>query len=490
MTKKKLYLIGIDAAPLWLINELKDEQGMDGFRQLLEAGSIMNLESTMPPMTGPAWPSIYTGLEPSKHGVPDFFEMKSDYTPELVFYDSKAFPPFWEALAKKGVKCLVITPATQIDLPEDPNYDLITGFPLPAKTNSQYLEKLMKKYEFEGEPDIEKDIKAGTMSVEDAAKRFVESAGKRIAITRDALANKDYDFVYVCFTETDRLQHFVTGKPNRKDYLAPLYAKISSLLSDFISMAKKEKAAVVVVSDHGTQPIKRKLLLNSWMIKKGYVVLKESVAKSLDAGSGDKQSVKYEIREKLLKSGLRRVYDKMPHGIKSATAKVVGTALSGARSGDYTRMHLFDYNMQKSVAFAAISNDPVSTIWINDSRFKSGIVAEKDRTAVKSKLMKELAEITDEKGAKVMEAVYDADSYYKGSTRFIAADILVEAKPGYTIDIFYHSTNSNFMEPEDAKSGDHIRNGIFGSYPKDLHNPKRKMAVTDISPLILKYFGI
>jgi predicted AlkP superfamily phosphohydrolase/phosphomutase len=487
--EKKLYFVGIDAVPLWLLQEMKDEKGMEGFKELLNSDSIINLESTLPPMTGPAWPSIYTGLEPREHGVPDFFEMKKDYTPELAFYDSRKFPPFWKALSDRGKKCLIVTPATDITLPTNMEYDIITGFPLPAETNNAEMEKLMKKYEFDGEPDIEKDIKSGKMSEETASKRFAESARKRIQIAREMMAKKDYDFVYVCFTETDRIHHFVANKPNRKDYLLPIYAEMGAFVSELLALAKKDNSALILVSDHGTQQIKMKFLLNSWLIKKGYVKLKDSIEKSINADAG-KSNIKYELREKLLKTGLRRVYDKMPHAVKSATSKAVGSALSGTGGGKYIRTHLFDFEMPQTTAFAAISNDPVSTIWVNDNRLKNGIVTEKDKKALKAKLTRELKAIRGEDGKPVIANIFDGDSYYGKNTQFIAADLLIEATPGYTLDIFYHSKETNFMLPEKAKSGDHTRKGIFGFYPKRLYKKKDKtMRLTEVKKVVMDYFS-
>jgi predicted AlkP superfamily phosphohydrolase/phosphomutase len=485
---KKLYFIGIDAVPLWLLQEMKDEKGMEGFKQLLDSNSIIDLESTLPPMTGPAWPSIYTGLEPSEHGVPDFFEMKRDYTPELAFYDSRRFPPFWKTLADRGKRCLLVTPATDITLPANSEYDIITGFPLPAETNNAEMERIMKRYKFEGEPDIEKDIKSGKMSEETASKQFAQSARTRIRIANEMMAKKDYDLVYVCFTETDRIHHFVAGKPNRKDYLLPIYAEMGGFVSEMLSRAKKENSALILVSDHGTQQIKSKFLLNSWLIKKGYVKLKDSIEKSMNADAG-KGNIKYELREKLLKTGLRRVYDKMPHAVKSVTSKAVGAALSGSGGGKYIRTHLFDYEMQKTTAFAAISNDPVSTIWINDDRLRDGIVSEKSKKALKARLTKELLSIRDDSGKRVIAKVIDGNSYYGGKTEFIAADLLLEAAPGYTLDIFHHSRETNFMIPEKAKSGDHTRNGIFGFYPKSLYTKKSgTMRLTEVKKVVMDYF--
>ena len=83
---KKLYLIGIDAAPLWLIKKFSQEKNMTSFNKMIKENDLIEMESTLPPMTGAAWPTIYTGLNPGKHGVPDFFVMKNDYTPDLAAF--------------------------------------------------------------------------------------------------------------------------------------------------------------------------------------------------------------------------------------------------------------------------------------------------------------------------------------------------------------------------------------------------------------------
>ena len=359
----KLYLIGIDAAPLWLIRKLSHEKGMEPFRKLLEGRHIIDMESVLPPMTGGAWPTIYTGLHPSEHGVPDFFVMKRDYTPELVYYDSKRNPPVWKEIASKGKKCLVITPATDIHLPDYPNVDMITGFPLKAKTNSRLLESLMKKYNFYGEPDIEKEMKEGKMSEDEGTKHFAKSINSRIKIAEEAIERNDYDFVYVCFTETDRLQHFVLNMKNMEDYLLEIYAGIAKYVKYVAERAEAEGSSVMIVSDHGAQPIKEKFLLNGWMVRMGYAKLKASVMEGM--GEEPKEQLSYDIREKLIKSKLRKAYDKLPHAAKGVVAKAMGRLFSEAGGGKYTRLHLFDFDMEKTRAFAAVSNLMVATIWIN-----------------------------------------------------------------------------------------------------------------------------
>lgn len=488
---KKLYLIGMDAVPLWILKEFSDQRGMSPFKRLLDKDLIRNMESTLPPMTGPAWPSIYTGLEPGEHGVPDFFVMKWDYTPDLVYYDSEKMPPFWHALSEHGLRSLIITPATDIILSRDRNVDMITGFPLKSRANSSELEGLMKKHDFNGEPDIEKDMKDGKMGDEEAAPIFAGSIRKRSKMAMEMLEKKSYDFVFVCFTETDRFQHFVLNKRDMGKYLLPLYREIAEFLGYVLNRADKENASVMLVSDHGAQPIKKKFLLNGWLIQNGFAYFNKAISDAFEGKGGVRgpNPALYKMREVIIKSRLRGMYDKMPHGMKKAVFKTLGS-VKGAYSEDYLKFHLFDMNMNKTKAFAAISNDPVATIWINDKRFENGFVKESEKKELKDRIIRELKLQKAEDGGKLVVNVWDGDKYYKGTSKFIAPDIMIEVREGYTVDITHSSRSTFFMDPEGPKSGDHIRNGIFGFYSKNAKIADTRISVYNVAPTILDFYGI
>ena len=72
LARKKLYMVGVDSAPLWIVKYLSNKYRMRGFDAFFRKGFLKEIESTLPPLSGPAWPSIYTGLEPRQHGVIDF----------------------------------------------------------------------------------------------------------------------------------------------------------------------------------------------------------------------------------------------------------------------------------------------------------------------------------------------------------------------------------------------------------------------------------
>ncbi|MGI0141465.1 MAG: alkaline phosphatase family protein [Candidatus Micrarchaeales archaeon] len=484
--RRRLYLIGIDSAPLWIIKKLRHFHGYDKF---FSEGTMVDLESTMPPMTGPSWPSIYTGLNPAKHGVPDFFYMKKDYAIDVAFYHPEKVPPVWEKLGQLGKRCLVITPATVVRLPKSGNVDMITGFPLKSKSNSPKLESLMKKHNFHGEPDIEKEMMNDKLSLERSSAIYTEAIRKRAQIAKEMLEEKDYDFVYVCFTETDRMQHASLNEPEHEKYIMPLYTEISKFIDYITKRAKEEDAQVLIVSDHGAQPIREKFLINTFLIDHGFASFKESVQKDLKgpAKSG-KMSIRYAIREKLLTTKLRKVYDKMPHQLKKQVFNISATLFSKISKDDYTHIHLYDLDMSKTKAFAAISNLVVGTIWINDCRFEKGTVKASEKQKLKREIIEKLRKAKSKEGDSLFVNVFDADSYYGKTDKFIAPDIMAEIKESYTMDVKFFSLKSMFMKPERAKSGDHTKFGIFGMYPKIQGMKASGVKVTDIAPLILKYF--
>jgi predicted AlkP superfamily phosphohydrolase/phosphomutase len=251
----------------------------------------------------------------------------------------------------------------------------------------------------------------------------------------------------------------------------------------------------MLLSDHGEQPIFNKFLMNGWLINNGYAKPKQAIESGLKGSKTG--TVKYSIRESLLKSKLRKkVYDKLPSFEKNIVKGAISTTLAGTSSEDYTRLHDFDYDMGKTVAFASIANCPVTTIYINDRRFDNGIVTEREKPALKRKLMAEIKKITDEEGKPLIVNVFDADDYYEGTDLFIAPDIMAEIKKGYIMDAFgYQKSGKLFMKPEMAKSGDHLREGIFGvvSYSDRLNYKtiaKKKLYVYNIEPTVTSFFGV
>ena len=72
----KSLILGLDGATWDVIKPLAEEGKLPTLKKLMEEGVWGNLESTIPPVTGPAWVSFATGRNPGKTGVFDFLNRK------------------------------------------------------------------------------------------------------------------------------------------------------------------------------------------------------------------------------------------------------------------------------------------------------------------------------------------------------------------------------------------------------------------------------
>ena len=101
----KVLMIGIDSMDSVLLSEFEDE--MPNLRKLKEAGADINFEGVYPPDSPTSWASIYTGLNPAKHGVVFFMdplEKTGKLIKEELDNSTVKGRTFWDLAGKFGKK--------------------------------------------------------------------------------------------------------------------------------------------------------------------------------------------------------------------------------------------------------------------------------------------------------------------------------------------------------------------------------------------------
>ena len=366
--RRKLYLVGIDSTPLWIIKELGKSHRMDGFGLFSSQGILRNMRSTIPPVTSVAWPTIYTGLEPKEHGIIDFHTLDRDYSKKLLYYDAERCPPFWDVLASKGFSSLVMTPAVALSRSRHANVDMVTGWPLPPRFSSNRIREISRKFGYDGETDIGNALNTGKVSLAKASALYTTGIRKRADLSKYLIEENDYDMSFVCFTETDRMQHYSLNLKDWERYVAPLYEEISDFIMYLNARIEKRKedALLMVVSDHGAQKIRYKFLSNSWMVNNNYATLKDNVYKRGLQKSGRKgaiSKVKRKIVDSLVESNVRRViYTKLPNQLKKVGEKFVEDSHDYESLGRYTVITESDFDMGKTQAFCSVSTGVVGMV--------------------------------------------------------------------------------------------------------------------------------
>lgn len=468
-----------------MLKAFESEKGFGPFKKFLSKGRVVDLESTLPPVTNAAWPSIYTGLKPGEHGVYDFLKIDESYNIHVLHYNPKAHLPFWEKLARKGYRCLLITPSTVVTLPESRNVEIITGFPLWYKTNNKELKQLMSRYDFNEEPHIETKLLNKEISLGEAVRRLAAEVVKKTEIAKQMLAKRSYDLVYVCVTETDKIQHFTLNRKDWKTHVRPVLRAAADLLQWAMERAECEGGEVMIVSDHGGRPSYHGFLVNNWLMRQGYLKLKDEFVKEQIASKVKETPGKDAYVSDFLR---KHLYANMPLRLRGLTASKAFGKLLGAVANSYLELKPDSAEMSRTKAFTTIVSNTVAQIWLNDKRFKGGILSEKEKKAVKKELMKKLWQVKALDGSRLVVNVFDGERYYGKPKEFIAPDILFEVKEGYTAILNKFSLESDFIKLEANRGGDHTRYGIFGIYPQT--RPLRKgLSVTDVSGFVLSHFS-
>ena len=107
--KKRVLIIGWDcAAPELVFDAFKDD--MPNTRRLMEESIYGELESTIPPITVPAWMCMMTSRDPGELGIYGFRNRKDYSYDALTIANSHAVkvPTLWDLLGQSEKKSVVL----------------------------------------------------------------------------------------------------------------------------------------------------------------------------------------------------------------------------------------------------------------------------------------------------------------------------------------------------------------------------------------------
>lgn len=264
MTQAKVLLVGIDAACLEQLDPLIAAGEVPTIEALMGRGVVRDLETTFPPWTPSAWPSVVTGVEPWRHGVYDFHAY-DDGAPRLVDAADVRAPFLWETLSAHGHASIVVNvpvthPVHAFDgslvpgylAPEDPSV-LVDG------EERSLAELGLEEYTVYG-----RDTTTAAARVAEY-ERLVDS---RVAIAEHLAAEHDWAFMMVQFQAPDSVFHTDGTDP---EAVARVYRRVDAGIERLCALAG-EDCHVILVSDHGIQQYERVVYLNAWLRERGHLV--------------------------------------------------------------------------------------------------------------------------------------------------------------------------------------------------------------------------
>lgn len=237
-------VVGFDALDFEYLDRYAEN--LPTFTRLREAGIQAPLESTHPPWTGSAWPSMYTGTNPSHHGVYDFFAHEG-YPDEaaIATRDDVNQPAIWNYLSDAGDRSVVLNvpvthPAEEIEGALVPGYLATEDTPgSPEGIRSELSNTIDQEYTIysRAETSTDKDEKlAGYLDLVDLRSRAAAAM----------LESRDWEFGFVQVQKTDAVFHnFESDRAFQQVYEAAdaFLATVLESVDDSVN--------VVVCSDHG-----------------------------------------------------------------------------------------------------------------------------------------------------------------------------------------------------------------------------------------------
>lgn len=440
----KIFIIGLDSAPPDLIFEKFDLPHIQG----LMDGAWGDLNSTIPPITCPAWMSFATGKNPGKLGFYGFRNRKDFSYDEGWIANSSAVreETLWDILSRENKKVGMIG-VPQTYPPRQVNGFMVTCF-LTPDTDHQYtypdslkneIKTLVGEYVLDVE-EFRTEDKGNLLS------QIYEMTEKRCKVVKHFLKTK-WDFFMWVEMGPDRIQHgfWKFFDRNHRKYtqtafenaIPEYYEYLDREIGEMLETVD-EKTIVMVVSDHGAKRMEGCINVNDWLCEEGYLQLEEQP-------------------EKVTK-------------VKDAKIDWKRTA-AWAWGGYYSRIF---FNVE--------------------GREKYGFLTREEYYNVREEVKKKLESMKDDRGKLLGTKVFKPEDVYTGRYVSEAPDLIV-----YFGDLYWRGTESighdsiysfeTEVGPDDCV---HDQKGIFilKDPEERVKGKKENVDITDCAPTILDLLGI
>jgi predicted AlkP superfamily phosphohydrolase/phosphomutase len=438
---ERVLIIGLDCAPPELVFD-RWRGDLENLGSLMEEGIYGELESTIPPITVPAWTSMMTGKNPGTLGLYGF-RNRADYSyDEMVFANSQYVKDETER------KRSIIIGVPQTYPPKPLNGCLITSF-LTPDTTCQYTYPPELRGEVEalvGEYLLDVDH-FRTEEKERLLRQIYEMTERRFRVAKHLMTTQPWEFFMVVEIGLDRMHHgfwkFFDERHRKyqpdskyKDVVKDYYLYLDRQVGELLSLVGKD-TAVMVVSDHGAKGMEGGICINEWLMEKGYLALEGKPTEMVPL------------------SKARIDWDR---------------TTAWGEGGYYCRLFL---NVK--------------------GREPRGAIERSKYDEVRDRLKRELEDLIDEKGNHIGTRVFKPEEIYP-VVNGIAPDLIV-----YFGDLSWRSVGSvgigsvhtfeNDTGPDDAN---HSQYGIFimGGAKMEAHRKVSGLHIMDVAPTVLNLLGV
>jgi predicted AlkP superfamily phosphohydrolase/phosphomutase len=503
---EKVLVVGWDGANLDLVRQWAAEGKLPAAARFLEEGSWGYLESTIPPISAPAWSSFSTGLNPGGHGIYYFREhVEGTYDFRLVKGADRRGKPLWRLLNEQGKRAGVVN-VVMTWPPEELDGFMLSGMDTPDQQSrfayppqlANELQKAVGKYLIE----LPLEEEARNERYDALWAKIEVEMEARISAVRYLLREKQWDFFVVNFRATDSVQHHFwkfmdPGHPLHEvgpakqwgDAIERVYHRLDQFLEELLAQSD-EDTLIILMSDHGFGPVGNiALYLNNWLEAEGFLVR--------PTGGADEAGLAGRLKKMLWGRLWGRLRQSMPQAAKDLVERTFPRYYQRLR---YPEAHFFiDWSRTR-----AYGDEYQESIWINlRGREPNGIVEPgEEYDALCREIVSRLNELRDpDSGEGIVETVYRRDDVYQGPEVGRAPDIVLSLRQDPNVAVRRSHTASGgeavrTLSPEEMRreslpSGSHRKHGMLLIKGAGVRQGFRLTTrhITDIAPTTLAALG-
>lgn len=351
--QKRVLMIGFDSMDRLLVDRFIDD--LPNIKKFREKSLNIKFQGVFPPDSPTSWASIYTGLNPAKHGVVLFvdpLEKSGKLLTEEIGNSTIRERTFWDIIGKAGKKVFITFP--------------LLGYPT-WRVNGTMVGRATTKLDVEMNPPNESK---GNLLLLHGVKglpgrnpmTFVENGREILRKEKEFglkyLKKNDWDFFFFYSSVLDPMEHnfwncFDTKDPtyvkgNRfENVILSFYQEYDRVLGEFLESIGDE-TAVVLLSDHGHMGRPTNIVnVNSILMEKGFLAMKKS-KKSF-------KSFLYKRKDRIFEM----VSNRRLGGLAAKVMRIIPSAKSVFTTPDYidwdqTIAHVSDLSGIKAYTYGGI----------------------------------------------------------------------------------------------------------------------------------------
>ena len=471
MQENRTILLGLDGATFTILNSLMEQGVMPFLQKFIAVGSHGVLESTVPPLTPPAWTSVMTGRSPGNHGIFDFLRFESPDSRYLTLNNSRDIhcETIWSMVSRQGLKAASLNFAMMTPIRP------ISGYIIPGWTPWRYMKRVFypdKLYDRLKElpgfnmkelaMDVNMDEKAIEGCSEDDYEDWIQLHIRRdqrwFEILCHLIQEDSCHLMAIVFDGVDKIQHLCwrfldpallpeQPSPWEKKIRAlclDYFRQLDGFIADAVTLAGPE-ANVFIVSDHGFSATNEIFYLNTWLNRHGYLEWED-----------DAQA---------------------------------DTSIFGKLGLEVPRRQPYLINWSKTTAYAVTPSSNSIHICVAGRMGEQGIPPE-DYQRFRQELSEKLRQFIDPKtGEPVISDIRTREQIFAGSRMQEAPDLTLTLRDGGFVSILKSDV---LLESRPEPLGTHHPQGIFIAAGPNIRKGLSlgQLSILDVAPTLMYSLGM